>query len=157
MKNLMLTTLILMIGLATISAGEKDDEAIKQVVQSMVEGWNNKSGEQFASRFAPIHDYVIINGIFMREISPADNAASHQRIFDTFYADVNLHYNLEKIRYLTDSIAIVHVSGFLYKKGNKPENADSLKKAIITMVMQKKDGNWQIEAFQNTPVEENRD
>jgi len=132
-----------------VSAGENDDQAIRNVIKSMEDGWNNKSGELFASGFAAKHDYIIINGERKLDLTPAKNAAQHQYIFDTIYRNTEMEYKLVKLRYLTDKIAIVHIDALLYEK-EKPENAH---KATISLVLRMSGDKWKIISFQNTRVQ----
>ncbi|MGH1364475.1 MAG: SgcJ/EcaC family oxidoreductase [Calditrichia bacterium] len=153
MKQLISIAIIMMLGGTMITAGEKDDQAIQKVVDSMEDGWNNKNGEQFASGFATQHDYIIINGIRKLDLTPAKNAAQHQYIFDTIYRDTEMEYKLVTLRYLTNQIVIAHIDAFLYEQG-KRENAH---KATISLVFQKSGDEWKIVSFQNTRLQAPKD
>ncbi|MEO6329078.1 MAG: SgcJ/EcaC family oxidoreductase [Ginsengibacter sp.] len=126
-----------------------DETSIKQVVQSLQDGWNKKDGNLFASRFADDCDYVVVNGMLLKSKNTV--AQGHQNIFNTFYNETSLDLNLQDARYLSDDIVIAHVTGRRYGNvGGKYEDI----KAMITLTLQKKNGEWSIAAFQNTEVME---
>jgi len=134
----------------------EDEAAIRQLVQDMQEGQNTKNGELFASAFAKEHDYVAINGKFLPNQTQEDNARIHQGLYDESrssvagkYAEVEVRLNVAKIRPLTaPEVAVAHVeSEFrLRGQGEKAKN-------FITAVMQKQEGEWEIVAFHNAPVQ----
>lgn len=135
---------------------QEDEAAIRQLVQVMRDGQNRKDGELFASAFAQEHDYVAINGMFLPNQTREDNARIHQRLYDEStssvagkYGEVEVRLKVSKIRFLTPEVAVVHVrSAFRLKSdpGKKTKN-------IITAVMQKQEGEWEIVAFHNAPVQ----
>jgi len=132
------------------SRAQTPDEAAG-LVQNLQDSWNKKNGTQWSTSFAPEHDYVVINGMFMPKITPKQNAEAHQRIFDTIYKEVDLSLRVAKIRSLTPELGVVHVQGHTYQKGKTDEKRAEV---IITGVVQKFPDGWKIVAFQNTPVKQ---
>ena len=138
------------------SIRREDEVAIRQLVQDMQEGQNTKNGELFASAFAQEHDYVAINGMFLPNQTQEDNARVHQRLYDESrssvagrHVEVEVHLNVAKIRPLTaPTVAVAHVESEFHLRG-QGEKA----KNIITAVMQKQEGEWEIVAFHNAPVQ----
>ncbi len=126
-----------------------DETATKQIVQSMQEGWNTKNGNLFASRFADDCDYVVVNGMYLKSKNTV--AMGHQNIFNTFYRETSLELQLKDARYLTDDIVVAHVTARRF--GNVNGVYEDVK-AIITLTLQKKNGEWNIAAFQNTEIKE---
>lgn len=133
-----------------VSAQQGDETSIKQIVQNMKDGWNRKSGKDFAAFFAEEHDYVNIYGLYLPKATREGNAWAHQELFDGVYKEVDLQLRVSKIRYLSPEIAVVHIQGHTYPKGKPEEKRQEL---VITGVMQKKGIRWEIVAFQNTPVQ----
>ena len=133
------------------SAQEADEAAIRQAVQTMQDGWNQKKGAVFASSFAQEHDYVVVNGMFFPKWAREANAQAHQGLFDGVYKEVDLKMSVAKIRFLTPEIAVAHVQGFSYPRGKMEEKRQEV---VITMVFQKGKEGWKIVAFQNTPIEQ---
>jgi len=134
----------------------KDEAAIRQVVQDMQDAQNTKNGELFASAFAQVHDYITINGMFLPNQTREDNARIHQRLYNDHrssvvgrYGEVEVGLGVSKVRLLTTEIAVAHVRGEFRPKGDP----DKRIKNIITTVMQKQQGKWEIVAFHNAPVQ----
>jgi uncharacterized protein (TIGR02246 family) len=135
----------------------EDEVAIRQLVHDMQEGQNTKNGELFASAFAQEHDYVAINGMFLPNQTREDNACVHQRLYDESrssvtgrHVEVEVRLNVAKIRPLTaPEVTVAHVESEFRPKGQ----AEKKTKNIITAVMQKQEGEWEIVAFHNAPVQ----
>jgi uncharacterized protein (TIGR02246 family) len=137
----------------------KDEAAIRQLVQNMQDAQNIKDGELFASAFAQEHDYIAINGMFLANQTRQDNARIHQRLYDESgssvagnYGEVEVRLEASKIRALTPEAAVVHVRGEFRPK-SQPEKS----KNIISAVMQNREGEWEIVAFHNAPVQKRED
>jgi uncharacterized protein (TIGR02246 family) len=133
-----------------------DEAAIRQLVQDMQDAQNTKNGKLFASAFAEEHDYVAINGMFLANQSRQDNARIHQRLYDEStssvagkYGEVEVRLEVSKIRLLTSGVIVVHVRSEFRLKGDP----DKMTKNIITYVMHKQKGKWEIVAFHNAPVQ----
>ncbi|MEI9947158.1 MAG: SgcJ/EcaC family oxidoreductase [Chitinophagaceae bacterium] len=122
-----------------------DDAQIRELVKTMETGWNKKDGNLFAKPFAENADYVIITGMHLQ--GKAAIASGHQGIFDSFYKETSLKTEVQTIRYLRPDIAIVHIAGRLTGPSNGRQMDD---KGMITLVVEKIAGGWQIDAFQNT-------
>jgi uncharacterized protein (TIGR02246 family) len=140
----------------TIPIQHEEEAAIRQVVQDMQDAQNTKNGALFASAFAREHDYIAINGMFLANQSQQDNARIHQRFYDGSTSsvagkcgEVEVRLEVCKIRLLTPRVAVVHIrSEFLLKS-----DPDKMTKNIITSVMHKQQGKWEIVAFHNAPVQ----
>jgi uncharacterized protein (TIGR02246 family) len=133
-----------------VAAQSVDEAACRQVVQGLQDGWNRKDGKAFAAAFAEEHSYVTIQGLFLPKGTRDGNAAAHQRLFDGVYKEVDVELRVASVRPLSPEIAVVHVAGHTHAKG-KP--ADKLQEVIITTVLRRTPGAWEIVAFQNTPVQ----
>jgi uncharacterized protein (TIGR02246 family) len=134
----------------------EDEAAIRQLVQDMQHAQNTNNGELFASAFAQEHDYIAINGMFLANQTRQDNARVHQRLYDESrssvageYPEVDVRLNVAKIRLLTPGVGVVQVrSEFCLKS-----DPDKKTKNIITAVMHKQQGKWEIVAFHNAPIQ----
>jgi uncharacterized protein (TIGR02246 family) len=135
---------------------QKNEAAIRRVVRTLQDAQNTKNGELFASAFAREHDYIAINGMFVPNQTRQDNARIHQRLYDESrssvageYGRVEVRLKVAKVRPLTPKVAVVHArSEFRVKY--QPEKGT---KNIVTAVMQKREGEWEIVAFHNAPVQ----
>lgn len=131
-----------------------DEQAIHKVISTMETAWMQKKGEVFASGFADVHDYIVWNGYYFPNWTRQANASAHQGLFDGVFRNVDIQLKIDKIRFLRNDLALVHVYSGSYEKGKSlPENPEM----IISMIMEKKKGNWQIVAFHNLDLEAFRD
>jgi uncharacterized protein (TIGR02246 family) len=136
---------------------QEDEIATRQLVQDMQDAQNTKNGGLFASAFAPEHDYVAINGMYLPNQTRQQNARVHQSIYDEStsavagkYGEVEVSLNVVGIRLLAaPRVAIVHVQSEFCLKSNPGKKT----KNIITAVMQEREGTWEIVAFHNAPVQ----
>jgi uncharacterized protein (TIGR02246 family) len=131
----------------TSQNASKDEEAIRQVVQQVQDGWNAHDGKAFAAPFAADADYVIVNG--MRATGREAIEKGHTAIFTTIYKDSHNLGTVKSIRFLRPDVAVVHVEWNLeFRAGGETRKGH----AMSTMVMTKEGGKWSIAAFQNTPI-----
>ena len=150
-----LITMILPFALAasTLAAQNdqtKDTEAIRQIVQDMEDGWNKPSGELFASHFAEEHDYVVWTGMYLPNQSRAANAGIHQELLSGIYKGSKNRLVLDKVRFVRKDVAIVHVYAHATFPGQPEPDYPAM---IISMVLEKSEGDWKIVSFHNLNIE----
>jgi uncharacterized protein (TIGR02246 family) len=143
---------ILSLGLSSLAAAQTtaDDKAITAAVMKLEEGWNARNGEIFAQSFAPVHDYIVWTGVYFPGMTPEKNAMAHHGIFSSIYKNTDLKVVIDKIRYIREDLALVHVLGATYDHGTTvPENPA----VIISMLFEKQNGAWKIISFHNCDIE----
>jgi uncharacterized protein (TIGR02246 family) len=149
-KTIFMATLISAAMTVNAQTNSKDEQAIRDIVTSMQKGWNAKDGKTFASGFAAVHNYIVINGMYLSAINPEINANSHQGIFNSIYKTTDLELKIDKITFVSPGLALVYVLGATYQKGAAlPENPG----AMISMVVEKKNDDWKIISFHNCPIQ----
>ncbi|HUM47719.1 MAG TPA: SgcJ/EcaC family oxidoreductase [Chitinophagales bacterium] len=127
-----------------------DENQIRENVATMEKGWNSKDGKLFSSPFAAVHDFIVWNGYYFPNQTQEMNAMAHQGLFDGPYRNTDLHLKVDKIKMMSNELALVHVIGSTYEKNSAvPENPA----VIMTMIMEKKDKQWQIISFHNCDLE----
>lgn len=127
-----------------------DEQAIRNIVTSMQTGWNAKDGKTFASGFAKQHNYIVVNGMYLANITPEINAANHQGIFNSIYKTTDLQLKIDKISFVNPDLALVYALAATYPNGKAiPENPT----AIISMVAEKKNNEWKLISFHNCPIQ----
>ena len=129
----------------TTSSHTADEAAIRQIAYQMQEGWNNGSGSTFAKPFAEDADYTVWNGMYSHGRQAISD--SHQQIFDTFYRGSQLDIFDIRIRFLREDVALAHIQGQV-----RMANGEIASRTCPMMVLTQHDGQWRIDAFQNTPV-----
>ncbi|HEX5761360.1 MAG TPA: SgcJ/EcaC family oxidoreductase [Thermoanaerobaculia bacterium] len=135
-------------GTSQTAPNAADEAAIRALVAKCIEGWNRGSGEAFAAQFAEDSDYVVVNGMHLE--GRQENAANHQRIFDTFYKGTRVWAEVKSIRFLRPDVAVMHSVSTILKPGESP--ASPQPGAIQTWVVSRHGEEWLIDAFQNTPI-----
>lgn len=127
--------------------GGKDEDAIRQIVRQLQDGWNAHDGKAFAAPFAEDADYVIVNGMKIKGREEIEKG--HAGIFSTFYKESHNVATLKSVRFLRPDVAVAHVEWNLEVKpgGEKA-------KAMNSLVLTRDGGKWSIASFHNTPVRE---
>lgn len=127
-----------------------DEKAIQAIIDHMEKGWNTKSGSEFATGFSEDHDYIVWNGWYFRNLDRKKTDMNHQQLFDGPYSQLNLKLKTDKIRFIREDIAVVHVLGASYPAG-QPLPADP--SVLISLVVEKKKEGWKIISFHNSDLE----
>jgi uncharacterized protein (TIGR02246 family) len=126
---------------------EQEAAAVRDVLTRVQAGWNAGDGEAYAAPFAEDADYVIVDG--RHERGRATIAEGHKFIFSTIYKGSHNAYTIEDVRFLRPDVAVAHVHHVLkFNAGGTPQEAQ----ARSTWVLTKNNGEWRIDAFQNTPI-----
>lgn len=131
------------------TAGNKDEAAVRAVVQKVQDAWNTHDGKAFAAVFAEDADYVVVNGMYTRGRKEIEDG--HVGIFTSIYKESKNVATIKRVRFLRPDQAVVHIEWNLeFTLGGNLNKA----KGMNTMVMGKRpDGKWLIDVFQNTPIE----
>jgi uncharacterized protein (TIGR02246 family) len=122
-----------------------DEQAIRQIVKQLEDGWNARDGKAFAAPFAEDADYVVVNGSKLRGKDAIGQG--HANIFATIYKESHNSGTARSVRFLRPDVAVAHVE---WNLEIAPGGENS--KAISTLVLTKEAGKWSIAAFQNTPI-----
>jgi uncharacterized protein (TIGR02246 family) len=132
----------------TQQGSDKDEAAVRQVVQQVQDGWNAHDGKAFAAPFAADADYVVVNGMSLKGREAIEQG--HTAIFASIYKESHNVGTVKSVRFLRPDVAVVHVEWNLeFRAGGETRKGH----AMNTMVMTKEGGKWSIAAFQNTPIQ----
>ena len=146
MKGLFCLSLITAIALQVNAQTSSDEQAIRANISTMQEGWNTKSGEKYASVFDEVHDFIVWNGYYFPNSTQQMTMRTHQGLFDGVYKNYDIALKVDKIKFLKPDIALTHVIGAGYTKGEAiPENPT----VLMSIIMQKKGDSWKIISFHN--------
>ena len=128
---------------------DEDIEAIKNLEKVSADGWAAGDGKLMASVYTEKADYVTFNGEWLKSRKEID--LLHQELFDGVLEGSSIaNREIRNIRFLTDRVAIVHVTGAVKQKGKK-DPAKS-RDSIQTLVALKTDGKWALTAFHNARI-----
>src|SRR5271166_321028 len=126
-----------------------DERALHEMVYHLEAAWNAGDGKSFAEPFAEDADFIHILGGYYTGRAAIE--AGHRMIFGTIYKGSTVRYSVEKIRFLRPDVAIVFLRQFLqFREGGVASELE----ARPTIVAEKRDGDWQIVALQNTRITE---
>jgi uncharacterized protein (TIGR02246 family) len=150
MKKIIFILSITFFTTSIFAQNQKDEKEIRNLIANMQKGWNTGSGETFASSFTEPHDLIVWTGYYIKNNTIQKNAEAHQRIFNTMYKDTQLFYTIDKIKFLSEDIALVHVLGAVDSIGNPRPNDPEV---LISIVAQKENGVWKIVSFHNLDLE----
>ncbi|MCW9038742.1 MULTISPECIES: SgcJ/EcaC family oxidoreductase [Altibacter] len=150
MKKIIFILSVVLCTSSLIAQNEKDEKEIKNLIATLQKGWNSGSGHTFASTFAEPHDFIVWTGYYFKNNTVERNAESHQRIFSTMYKDTQLFYTVDKIKFLSNEIALMHV---LAAVAPKNETRPKDPQVLISVIAQKIDGTWKIVSFHNLDLE----
>lgn len=128
---------------------DQDIVAIKALEKLSAEGWAEGDGEKMASVYTDRADYVTFNGEWLQSRYEIDSL--HQELYDGVLEGSSIENRMiQSIRFLTDSVAIVHITGAVKHKGSKKpaKSRDS----IQTLVAWKTGGQWKFTAFHNARI-----
>jgi uncharacterized protein (TIGR02246 family) len=149
-KVLSVTIAMAIFVMAGFAQTENDKKDIEKNVASMEEGWRQKDGKMYASAFAETHDFIVWNGYYFRDNTRAGCAAAHQQLFNSIFKTIDIKLKVDKVKYLRPDIALVHVLGAAYEKGKEPGKDPGV---LMSLVMEKKAGKWEIVSFHNLDLE----
>ena len=121
------------------------NDELRDLVAHLEDSWNRYDSIGFASVFAEDADFIHILGAHYNGRESIEKG--HRTIFDTVYKGSHNNLAVEKIRPMGADVAVVFAQSTLefFQGGNKVTI-----KSRPTLVAERKNGRWQIAAFQNT-------
>jgi len=128
---------------------EQDIESILRLKDEMAAGWASGNGARYAIPFTSNADYVTFNGQWLSGSKAI--AESHQQLFDTVLKGSTLdNMQVRGIRFISDEIAIVHMTGTVRQKGKKKPPAS--RSSLQTLTAVKEMDEWKFTSFHNTRI-----
>ena len=126
-----------------------DEAAVRALYQELMDGWNQGSGDTFASVFTEDGDLIGFDGTHFKgrqEIAPF-----HQQLFDKWLKGSRLVGQVKDVRFLSPDVALMHAVGgtVLRSKSEPSPERDSIQTLVAT---RQECGEWRLAAFQNTRV-----
>lgn len=150
MKNLLIVFSFLLVSSSGYSQSVEDTQAIQEIVQQMMDAWKEGDGVKFASVFSEKHDFIVWNGFYFSQIGSKENSENHNSIFNRQFKDTEVYYVIDKIEWIKEDVAYMHVLGAVDFDGSgMPDNPA----VIWTSLLLKDDGVWRIKSFHNTDLE----
>jgi uncharacterized protein (TIGR02246 family) len=123
-----------------------DEAAVRALYQQLMDGWNQGSGDAFASVFTEDGDLIGFDGTHFKgrqEIAPF-----HQQLFDKWLKGSRLVGEVKDVRFLSPDVTLLHAVGGTVMRGKTDPVPE--RDSIQTLVAIRQDGEWRLAAFQNT-------
>jgi uncharacterized protein (TIGR02246 family) len=127
-----------------------DEQAIRQVITEMTEGFNSHDGRAASRMYMPEARLVTVRGEVMEGQAAIEKGLTS--IFET-RAKAATHRTLNvSIRFLRPDVALVHVTNELSGLVAPDGAALPSHQELSLRVLAKQDGHWQVAAFHNTMI-----
>lgn len=125
------------------------EHAVREVLLRLSEAWERGDGKAYASLFSDDAQYV--NALGERVHGKTAIAATHQKIFDTFFKGTKLGRKYPShIRRITPDVVLVESSGSVLFPGENENNIAP--NGLLTLVVARQGDEWRIVSFHNTPT-----
>lgn len=124
-----------------------NNQKIESLYRGMIEGWNKRSAETMAALFAEDADVVGFDG------SPMKGRAEIESTMRQIFADhptAAYVSKIREIRFLTPDVAVLRAVVGMIPPGKSDINPAV--NAIQTLIAVKKDGQWRVAVYHNTPA-----
>jgi uncharacterized protein (TIGR02246 family) len=125
-----------------------DADQVRALYTRAMDGWNRGSGHAFAAPFATDSDFIAFDGVRFRGREGLGRA--HDPLFRTHLKGTRLVGDVTDVRFLADNVALIHASGGTILRGKTTPAPE--RDSVQTLVAIRRDGRWEIVAFQNTRV-----
>jgi uncharacterized protein (TIGR02246 family) len=122
-----------------------DEDAIRQLVDRQVKGWDAGNPEAYAGVFTPDADYVTFLGSHYKGREAI--AASYVPLFKKLLKGSRLDFEITQLRLLTPDVALIHAKGAVVKGAWRRNRRNT---RVNTSVAVRTDGGWLLAASQNT-------
>ena len=124
------------------------EEAIKILYQSLIEAWNRRNPEDFASLYE--EDGISIGFDGSQMIGRDEIRSSLRQIFADHQTAAYLA-KIREVRFLAPDVAILHAICGMVPSGKSDINPAV--NAVQSLVARKHEDGWRIVLFQNTPAQ----
>jgi uncharacterized protein (TIGR02246 family) len=134
---------------STSTTSREDETAIAGLFGRMRAAWEHGDGQAYADLFLADARYVSAPG--ERVVGADAIRAAHQQVFGTFFRDTRLgeHYPRE-LQPIAPGVVLVHGAGAVLFAGEDESKVPA--NGLMTMVLVKRDEDWKIASFSNTPT-----
>jgi uncharacterized protein (TIGR02246 family) len=122
----------------------------EDIPQAFADAWNDNDAAAIGDLFAEDAEFVNVVGLWWHDRERIQRA--HSIAFESYFADAEASVSRQRVRCLTDDVAVVHwkwrMSGQVSPDG---EAADD-RSGIFVMVVQRLDDEWKVVTAQNTDI-----
>jgi uncharacterized protein (TIGR02246 family) len=125
-----------------------DEIEVCALYRQILDGWNKRSGDAFAAPFAEDGEIIGFDG--SQHTGRAEIASAPQHIFADHITPTYVG-KVKSTRLLAPEVAVVRAIAGLVPPGQA--DLEPKLNSVQTLVATKRDGQWSIALFQNTPAQ----
>jgi uncharacterized protein (TIGR02246 family) len=133
---------------SSASAQASDEQQIRAIWDRMAKTWTKNDARGYALEFTEDSDYVAFEGTRLRGRDA--NEQHHRRLFETVLKGTRLEGEVESVRFLGPDVAVMHLVGAVIFPWQRRTPKRRLSRQ--TCVVVRRDGRWQVTAFQNARI-----
>ena len=123
----------------------------EDIPKTFIKAWNLKDAKMLASIFDEDAEFINVTGLWWHDRDAISKA--HDYGLKIIFKDSELSLRKVKVKYLTDSIAVVNVRVHLDGQTGIENKKAQARNTIFTFVVhQKEHGNWSCASAQNTDI-----
>ena len=150
MKYLLGALLLFLLASAsnTFAQSKTDQDAVNKLPQEFCDAFNNHDGHSLAKIMADDVDFVTVATTYLR--GRADFEKFHVRLLSGRFKDSTIIVLKITSRFLRPDMAVVHWSWKIEGDKNPDDTLRQPRYGMMTLVAQRRDGNWLVVVGQNT-------
>jgi uncharacterized protein (TIGR02246 family) len=132
----------------TFAQSKTDQDAVNQLPQEFCDSFNNHDGHSLAKIMADDVDFVTVATTYLH--GRADFEKFHVRLLSGRFKDSTITVLKITSRFLRPDMAVVHWSWKIEGDKNPDGTLRQPRYGMMTLVAQRRDGNWLVVVGQNT-------
>jgi uncharacterized protein (TIGR02246 family) len=132
------------------SGREADQKAIRELMDRFMDAWNRHDAHAFAAVFAEDADFTNWRGVGASGRSKIEEF--HAPVFATVFKNSYQKYDDIKTRFIRDDVAAVDVRWEMTGARDSQGNPRPDRQGVLSFVMAKDAGRWQITVMHNLDV-----
>jgi uncharacterized protein (TIGR02246 family) len=144
----LLLPLICLAGTTMRAQTKADDEALRKLPQLHCEAWNKGDAHELAKLMADDGDFVTVATVYLH--GRADYEKFHARLLSGRFKNSSFTPLETTVRFLRPDMGVVHWSWKMTGDKNYDGTDRPPRFGLMTLVVEKREGSWQIVVAQNT-------
>jgi uncharacterized protein (TIGR02246 family) len=126
---------------------QEDQQEIHGVLDGFVDAWNHHDAKAFAAVFSEDADFTNVRGVGAS--GRANIEEFHAPMFATVFKNTHQTFSATKIRFIKPDVAAVDAHWDMTGVTDPQGNARPARNGLLSFVMVKNDGKWQIVVMHN--------
>lgn len=150
MKRLVGLTMsvLLLLAAPAVAQTASDTREVEQLPARFGEAWARHDGHALAALMADDEDFVTVGASWLH--GRADFETYHTRLLEGRFSTSTIAPLEQRLRFLRPDIAVLRWSWRIEGDRNFDDTPRLPRAGLFTMIVEKRDGTWQIVAAQNT-------